>query len=158
MSSDIDLVKCLPTKVRTTPEGWVVWKCARGCGFTDIDKVGHFPNKIYPLPCGVQKRGLGDAIAWLLDMLGITQERINEFKMRPVVCGGFIATWQVPEKKAPCGCPARRQAINRCDFVFRQRLNNAGWWIWHRFVFATSILRRTFKANSTCVDSDDVTN
>lgn len=80
--------------------------------------------------CVSQRLGIGDYLAIALSKIGITKEA---WRSRPVVCGGFIATWQVPDSEESCGCPARQQALNRCWWRWQSRVNHAGWWIRYRY-------------------------
>lgn len=122
-ATDIVMNFCIPTKVSETSEG-TRWRCAR-CDFSDVDRAGHFPDRIHPPPCRIQRRGLGDFIGSVLAKVGVTKQN--------------WARWTgklVEEQKAGCNeCHSREIRINNLGWAWQDRVNRAGWWVRHRWTW-----------------------
>lgn len=129
--------------------------CSRPkCGRRLKTLLVHNPSQVVA-PCRSSALGLGDRLAWMLSKVGITRE---SWATRPVVCGGFIATWQVPEKPSGCGCHVRHNSLNIYGWAWQKKINNAGWWVRYCYAWTRdAILRALFRCPTQAQMSEQST-
>ena len=63
---------------------------------------------IYAWECELFYRGMGSRVAKMLKIAGVTPERISKIIGKP------------------CGCPERRERLDRLDFALRRRIKRLG--------------------------------
>ena len=109
------VIECIPEKLAESADG-TRWRCMV-CDFRDIDRAGHFPDRIHRR-CPQQLPSWGDRVERWLSRLGITKDRYRAAK-RWLGLGG-----------ATCGCQERQRKLNAAGWRISRWLARVSLW-WH---------------------------